>query len=247
MRLIPLNVGRIEAAARVITGEDGTVTLPICSWLIDHPDGLVLFDNGMHLDLQTDTSRLGRTAEVFVPQYNPGDEVSARLEAREIRPEDIDLMVFSHLHFDHAGGTELVPDARLVVQRPEWEAGHDEALIEQGVYDPIDYDHGHDVQLIDGEHDLFGDGRVVCLPTPGHTAGHQALRVVLDSGPVILTGDCVYFERMLADMLVPRFGHDLDQQRESMRFLAKQRDAGCKLLFGHDKTQLEGLPAAGLS
>lgn len=247
MKLIPLQVGKIDAAARVVTGDQGTITLPIVSWLIEHPDGLVLFDNGMHTELQHDLTRLGRTAEAFRPIYQPGDEVSARLAAREIRPADVDFMIFSHLHFDHAGGTEQLPNARIVAQRAEWEAGQDQQLIEQGVYDPADYDHGHDVQLIDGDHDVFGDGRVICVPTPGHTAGHQALRIELDSGPVVLTGDCVYFERMLDEMRVPRFGHDLDQQRDSMRTLANLRDSGCRLLYGHDEQQLAGLPDEGLS
>lgn len=247
MRLIPLDVGKIEAQLRVITGEDGSVTLPITSWLIEHPKGLVLFDTGMHQGLQHDVSRLGRTVEAFRPDYHPGEEVSARLNSREVRPSDIDLIIFSHLHFDHAGGTAEIPDARIVVNRNEWEAGHDQALIERGVYDPIDYDHGHDVEQVDGHHDVFGDGTLVCVPTPGHTPGHQALRVELASGPVVLTGDCVYFERMLDEMLVPKFGHDTEQQRASMTALAKLRDDGCRLLYGHDHTQLTGLPGDGLS
>ncbi|MEM7322364.1 MAG: N-acyl homoserine lactonase family protein [Actinomycetota bacterium] len=247
MRLLPLDVGRIDAAAKVVTGEDGTITLPIVSWLIEHPAGLVLFDNGMHVELQHDVTRLGRTASAFRPVYEPGDEVSAKLSARGIRPSDVTHMIFSHLHFDHVGGTEQLPDARVISQRTEWEAGQDSRLIEQGVYNPDDYNHGHDLELVDGEHDVFGDGRLVCIPTPGHTAGHQSLRVELDSGPVILTADCVYFERMLDDMLVPRFGHDLDQQRESMRTLGKLRDSGCRLLYGHDKKQLSTLPTTGLS
>lgn len=246
MKLIPLQVGKIEAAAKVVTGGPGTIALPIVSWLIEHPDGLVLFDNGMHVELQSDTARIGRSAELFKPDYKPGDEVAARLEARTIRPSDIDLMIFSHLHFDHAGGTNQLPDARVVVQQAEWEAGQDQELIELGVYNPADYNHGHDVQQLEGQHDVFGDGRVVCLPTPGHTAGHQALRVELDSGPVVLTGDCVYFEQMLSEMLVPRFGHDLDQQRQSMAALADLRANGCRLLFGHDEDQLNELPADGL-
>ncbi|MEM7276130.1 MAG: N-acyl homoserine lactonase family protein [Actinomycetota bacterium] len=246
MRLIPLTVGQIEGDTRIVTGRDGTVTLPVLSWLIEHPDGLALFDNGMHVGLQADTSRLGRIGELLRPQYQPGEEVAARLADRGIRPDDIDLMVFSHLHFDHAGGTEQLPDARIVIQRDEWTAGQDQHLIESGVYDPIDYDHGHDVEQLDGEHDLFGDGRVRCLPTPGHTAGHQSLRVELASGPVILTGDCIYFQSMLDEMKVPRFGHDLEQQKASMRELAAHRDRGCRLLFGHDIDQLAEFPADGL-
>lgn len=246
MRLIPLDVGKIDATMSIVTGEDGSITLPIVSWLIDHPDGLVLFDNGMHIDLQHDTSRLGRTVEFFRPEYHPGEEVSARLTERGIDPGDIDRMVLSHLHFDHCGGTAEVANARLVVQRAEWEAGHDQRQIERGVYDPTDFDHGHDVELIDGRHDIFGDGRLVCIPTPGHTPGHQGLRVELESGPVVLTGDCIYFERMLTEMIVPRLGYDADQQRASMQELATLRDEGCRLLFGHDADQMAQIPTEGL-
>lgn len=246
MRVVPLELGRIEAELRVINGEPGSVMFPIPGWLIEHRDGLVLFDNGMHRDLQHDISRLGRTGEVFRPHYEPGEEVAARLSERGINPSDINLMIFSHLHFDHAGGTGDLPEARLLVQRAEWEAGHDQKLIEQGVYDPVDYDHGHDVQLVEGQHDVFGDGKLVCLPTPGHTAGHQALRVELDSGPVVLTGDCVYFEQMLDDMVVPRFGHDAEMQLESMKELAALRDAGCRMIYGHDDAQFRSLLKTGL-
>lgn len=246
MRIVPLDLGKIEAGLRVITGEEGTITLPIAGWMIEHPGGLVLFDNGMHPGLQHDTTRLGRTAEMFKPDYHPGEEISARLIEREVRPADIDLMILSHLHFDHAGGTGELPDARLVVQRDEWQAGHDQKLIDHGVYDPTDYDHGHEVQQIDGRHDVFGDGKLICLPTPGHTAGHQALRVELESGPVVLTGDCVYFERMLDDMLVPRFGFDTDLQRKSMEDLARLRDGGCRMIYGHDEAQFRSLGADGL-
>ncbi len=110
---------------------------------------------------------------------------------------------------------------------------------------PDDYVLGHDVQAINGLHDVFGDGTVVCVPTPGHTVGHQSLRVELDSGPVVLTGDCIYFDRMLDEMRVPEFGFDTDQQRVSMVELARLRDEeGCRLLYGHDVDQFRSLPAA---
>jgi glyoxylase-like metal-dependent hydrolase (beta-lactamase superfamily II) len=246
MKLIPLDVGRINMALRVVTGEDGWADLPITSWLIEHPEGLVLFDTGMHPGLQHDTDRLGRNLSFLDLNYHEGEEVSARLDRRGVRPSDIDVMIFSHLHFDHAGGTGEIPDARIVVNRAEWQAGQDSRLIEAGVYDPVDYDHGHDVQEVGDGHDVFGDGRLICVATPGHTAGHQALRVELDSGPVVLTGDCIYFQRMLDEMLVPRFGHDTDEQRRSMARLAAMREEGCRLLFGHDSDQIASLPSGGL-
>lgn len=251
MRLIPLEIGQISMAMDRVTGEDTTRIFPVLSWLIEHNDSLVLFDTGMHVDLQTSFDRIGEeTAKSITPDFSPGEELTARLGQRGISVTDVDHIILSHLHFDHVGGNQEIPDARVTVQRAEWEAGHDQRMIDYGVYNPDDYDHGHDVQQVEGEHDLFGDGRVLCLPTPGHTKGHQSLRVELASGPVVLTGDCVYFEDMLADMQVPTMASERSQaiQRESMRYLASLRDDhGCRLLYGHDKAQIEALPAEGLA
>jgi len=250
MRLVPLHIGDINMHMGRVTGVDETTIFPVPSWLIEHPDGLVLFDTGMHIDLQTSFDRIGEeTAKNLQPDFSAGQELTARLGERSIHVGDIDRIVLSHLHFDHVGGNEEVPDARVLVQRDEWAAGHDQRMIDYGVYNPADYDHGHDVQELDGEHDVFGDGKLVCLPTPGHTKGHQSLRVELESGPVVLTGDCVYLESMLDDMIVPTMASERAQgiQRESMRYLASLRDQGCRLLFGHDGAQLDALPAGGLT
>lgn len=251
MRLIPLEIGRIDAAMKIIDGTDGTVVFPVPSWLIEHRDGLVLFDTGMHRDLQHSHDRIGEhTAKAFTPDFDEGEEVSARLAARTIRPSDITHVILSHLHFDHAGGTDEIPDARLVVQRAEWESGHDQAMVDRGVYNPADYDLGHEVQLLDGEHDVFGDRSVVCLPTPGHTKGHQSLRIELESGPVVLTGDCVYTEALMDAMAVPAMGSTRANARqiESMEYLRSLRDDdGCRLLYGHDEAQFRSLPTDGLT
>lgn len=250
MRLVPLEIGQIAMGMERVTGVAESVVFPVVSWLIEHEQGVLLFDTGMHVDLQTSFDRIGaETAESITPAFSAGEELTARLAQRGMRPSDIDQVIVSHLHFDHVGGNEEVPDARVVVQQAEWAAGHDQRLIDYGVYNPADYDHGHDVHEIDGQHDVFGDGRVVCLPTPGHTRGHQSLRLELASGPVVLTGDCVYLESMLDDMVVPTMGSERaqQQQRESMRMLASLRNDGCRLLYGHDREQIRSLPTEGLS
>ncbi|MEM7286180.1 MAG: MBL fold metallo-hydrolase [Actinomycetota bacterium] len=97
MKLVPLEIGRLESDSRLMTGEEGTIDLPVPSWLIEHQDGLVLFDTGLHAELQHDTTRLGRSAAVFNPLFEPGDELGARLAGVGVRPSDITHMVFSHL------------------------------------------------------------------------------------------------------------------------------------------------------
>lgn len=249
LRLIPLECGHLESEVSALLADapPGRIRIPVASWLLLHPAGSLVFDTGLHRELQTDLKRIGGLAQTFDVDFAPGQEVSGRLESAQVDPGSVDWIVFSHLHFDHCGGTELVPNARIVVQRAEWEAGHVPELIAHDVYNPADFDLGHEVQLIEGPHDVFGDGRVHCLPTPGHTAGHQSLRVELDSGPVILTGDCIYMRRQLEDMSTPPFGFDLGLQRTSMLALKKFQDDGGRLIFGHDPEQFSRIPPDGLS
>ncbi len=112
-------------------------------------------------------------------------------------------MINSHLHFDHVGGNQDLPNAKLVVQRLEWEAAANPELIEKNGYNRKDFDLGHKLQLADGEHDLFGDGSVTLIPSYGHTAGHQSLRVRLDSGEVVMTADSCYMRKALEEMVLP--------------------------------------------
>ncbi len=89
--------------------------------------------------------------------------MKSRLEAIDRDPGKIDFIVNSHLHFDHAGGNELVPNATMVVQKREWQAAQDPETAAKVGFFRADFDHGHKVMQVDGEHDLFGDGSVVCL------------------------------------------------------------------------------------
>lgn len=246
MRLIPLEIGRLTSHSGLLGDRGGP--MPIPSWLIEHRQGLVLFDTGLHADLVHDHGKLGQNQKFFTPDFNDGEQLSRRLDSAGFSAADITHVVFSHLHFDHVGGTVELPNARIVVQESEWDAGHQPKLIQYGLYDPTDYDVGHEVELITGAHDVFGDGAIRCLPTPGHTVGHQSLRLELESGPVVLTGDCVYTRNHIETMSVPDFGFDSDQQLESMRELQRlQDDDGCRLLFGHDEEQFRSLPTQGLT
>ena len=200
-----------------LEGEHGRLRLPVPAFLIEHPRGRVLFDTGMHPDIQHDPhGRIGFLADVFAAGFHPGEEVSGRLVALGFAIDRVDYAIVSHLHFDHAGGLATVPNARVIVQRREWEAGQDPERAAALSFARADYDHGHDVLLVDGEHDLFGDGRVVCLPTHGHTPGHQSLRVRLDGGEVVLTADACYLRRTLETGHLPAAPHDREAMRASL-------------------------------
>lgn len=245
MRLHAMTCGWLTGPAGLfLGGAHGKLRVPVPAFLVEHPKGRVLFDTGMHPDVQRDPrARLGFLADVFQAEFGPGEEVAGRLAGRGIAVDRVDVVVLSHLHFDHAGGLATVPNARVVVQRAEWEAGHDPERAAALSFATADYALGHDVVLVDGEHDLFGDGRVVCVPTYGHTPGHQSLRVRLDGGEVVLTADACYLRRTLEADHLPPSPWDADAMRASLRRLRALRDDGARLVYGHDAEAWADVPA----
>ncbi len=229
-----------------LEGETGTLRVPTPVFLIDHPKGRVLFDSGLHSEVRTDPAgRLGTTiASIFQMEIAADDDVCARLSALDVDPASIRHLVLSHLHFDHCGGAHQIPNARLIVQRREWEAGHDDRAVTANHYDPRNYDLGHDVMLVDGEHDLFGDGSVVCLPTHGHTPGHQSLRVRAAGKDFVFAADCCYLRRTLDTLHLPAIVNDRDAMLRSLERLRALRDAGSRIVFGHDAEQWQELAHA---
>jgi N-acyl homoserine lactone hydrolase len=231
-----------------LEGESGDITYPVPAFVIEHPDGLVVVDSGLHPDLATDTSRLGALASSFAPHL-PADgsgSVGPTLGSAGFDPDAVSTVLLTHLHFDHAGGLVQLPNARLVVQQREWAGRRDDDLVSVGAYNPGDFELGHDIAEIDGDHDLFGDGTVTCLLTAGHTAGHQSVQVRSEQGEFVLCGDCCYLERTMHDEHLPPFGDDRRAQLDSIRRLRTLGEQGANLVFGHDPQQWARITEGGL-
>jgi N-acyl homoserine lactone hydrolase len=231
---------------RMMEGGEGRIRLPIPAYLIEHPKGTVLFDSGIHKDCQHNpAARVGpRLASLFSFDYHAGEEIAARLTALGRDPTKIDLIINSHFHFDHCGGNAQIPNATLLVQRREWEAGMDPDRAAKSGFDPRDFDLGHKLRLVDGEHDVFDDGSVVCLPTHGHTPGHQSLKLRLSGGEVVLAADACYFCRTLRERRLPRFVHDRAAMLASLDRLAALEKQGTRIFFGHDPEFWQTVPQA---
>ena len=237
LKVYALTCGHLEGdLGHLMEGGEGRIRLPIPSYLIEHPKGTALFDTGMHPDCQHDpAARVGaRIAGLFAFNYRAGEEIGARLEARGHDPAGIDLIINSHLHFDHVGGNAQIPNATMLVQRREWDTGMDPDRAARSGFNPRDFDLGHKLRLVDGEHDVFGDGSVVCLPTHGHTPGHQSLKLRLAGGDIVLAADSCYFCRTLRERRLPRFAYDRDAMHASLNRLAALEQAGARIFFGHD-------------
>lgn len=221
-----------------VEGGEGMAKVPVPAYLIDHPKGRAVFDTGMPAGLRTDPARaIGRyLAGIFKADFTPDQDIDRQLEAMDVDPASIDLVVNSHLHFDHCAGNRLLPNARIVVQRREVEQVQQDGPPKQGFYAGAMLD-GRDVKQVDGEFDLFGDGTVVLLPTYGHTAGHQSLKLKCEGGDTVLAGDCCYFHRTLHDRRLPAFGHDREEQLRSIDRLRGMEERGARIIAGHDPEQ----------
>jgi glyoxylase-like metal-dependent hydrolase (beta-lactamase superfamily II) len=152
----------------------------------------------------------------------------------------------SHLHFDHCGGNEFFPRATFLVQRPELEAARRPGFVPGYSPSPIDFDHPLDYRMIDGEHDVFGDGTVLLIPTYGHTPGHQSLLVRAGKGTqVVCASDACYTRENMDRDVLPKILWNPSIMRDSLATLRKLRDsAGATVFYGHDPEQWAAIPRA---
>ncbi|MEA2462128.1 MAG: N-acyl homoserine lactone hydrolase [Actinomycetota bacterium] len=237
-----LNVGWLTSAAGIWRRDedfDRQIRFPIPAYVIETAEERILVDTGLHPAAVQDAAR----------HYGAPDALGMfQLELEASVGEQVDLstitkVVMTHLHFDHAGGLALLPPSiPIFVQRREWVAGQDAAAVARNFFLPVDYGTvGERVVLVDGDHDLLGDGSIRLLLTPGHTPGHQSVRV---GERLVLGGDVTHFASGLDDHRFPIIGDDFAAQASSADRLRALRDAGADVRPGHDPAVLVPGPVA---
>lgn len=180
------------------------VVAPWFFYLIVHPAGNVLFDTGGHPDLVRDPrARLGSAADTYEIRMGSGDDVVSKIASIGLSPKDVDHVALSHLHYDHSGGIEFFPQATFYAQRDELSFAFWPPVYQRPIYIKADFDHPVEWRELTGEYDLFGDGRVVLFPTPGHTKGHQSMLLRLESQAIILAADAAYQPKNIEQRVLP--------------------------------------------
>ena len=186
-----IQVGTIDGALKGVLhfgGDPTPVLLPM--WIVAATDGehKVLIDTGID-----EIEEVVRGPEPFAHQKPEENTLLAVKDAMGWAPEDIDVVINTHLHFDHCGSNKYFKNARLVVQRREWETAHDPIpSMAHLYYEPyfskkvISY---FQWEFIEGEVELFPG--LICFPTPGHTFGHQSVLLNTDQGSLCVAGDVV--------------------------------------------------------
>ncbi len=236
------------------------IDAPVPAFLVEHPGaGLILVDTGFHPSVAVNPRQnLGRVAlfRYRDVEMDPGQAVSAQLRERGRSPGDIRVVVMTHLHGDHASAIAEFPDATFVVSKREWEAATD-AGQRQG-YVRRQFDHGFDYRLLDFDgpdassfsgfgrsFDLFGDGSVRTVYTPGHTFGHMSVVLRAKGVEVLVAGDAMYLRETLETGHLPYRVDDEHLFRRSLREIAQYRKETPDALIipGHDWEAWQALEA----
>lgn len=202
-------------------------------YLIKHSQGWFLWDTGVPDKVAAMPNGLA-PADPKAAVWKRPKTLAAQLDQLGVKPSDIRSMAVSHSHADHTGNVEMFPTAMLYVQKAEYEW--------PGAGGKPRFKPEHPVTLIEGDRDVFGDGSLTILATPGHTPGHQSLLVKLPkTGAVLLSGDAVHFKSNWENRRVPTMNTSKDQTLASMEkisgILARNK---AQLWINHDKAQRDG-------
>jgi glyoxylase-like metal-dependent hydrolase (beta-lactamase superfamily II) len=198
-------------------------------YLIRHAQGYLLWDTGVGDAVASMPE--GRAGQNNAPTWKLAKTLAAQLAEIDVKPSDIKYVAVSHTHPDHIGNVELFPQTMLLVQKAEYEWP---TPFGTGRFKPE-----HPVTKLEGDHDVFGDGSVMIIATPGHTPGHQSLLVKLPkTGAVMLSGDAVHFKDNWENRRVPAGNVDKDKTLASMQRMADLlAQTHGQLWFNHDKPQ----------
>ena len=215
-------------------------------WLIKRGNEWVLWDTGVPQATLNDPKGWSTLPKLIV--YHLDKTITGQLAEIGLKTSDVTYVALSHTHGDHVGNVSLFPNSTIVMQRAEYNWIHSPngsndnvnqlmALARKLLGTP------KHLQLIDGDTDLFGDGSVTLVSTPGHTPGSQSLLVHLKgSGFIILSGDVVHLEENFEKDIVPSLNTDKAASIASME-KAKRMIAtyNARLFINHDKAQADML------
>ena len=222
------------------------IKIPITMWVLEHPKGLVVYDTGNNVaisDGQCKTHWVEAMCDFLQPGQTRADVIDRQLEKLGHTVDEVKFVITSHSHLDHIGNIEMFPNAVHVIQKKElYQAWWPEKFQRGGAHVLADYDDARDFNYLEleGDYDLFGDGSVRILSTPGHTLGHQSVKLKLpETGTVILSQDAIWMEENLEGYPAGLNYSVLDYTNSLNRLKIMSDIEGAELWFGHSQNQYD--------
>ena len=225
------------------------ITIPISMWVIDHPKGLVVFDTGNNVAISGGADNCKKywapgNCDFLKPSQTRADVIDSQLKTLGYDASKVKVVVSSHSHLDHIGNIELFPNAIHALQKKElyqaWFPEKFQGRSSPGTYVMADIDNAREFNYLEleGDYDLFGDGTVMILSTPGHTLGHQSMKVTLGSGKtIIMSQDAIWMQENL-DGYPAGLNYSVMDYTKSVNRLKFMRDLeGAEIFMAHDQDQ----------
>jgi N-acyl homoserine lactone hydrolase len=218
------------------------IELPVSSALLRHGQANVLFDTGCHPDVPGNPeARWGGLVRLMVPIMKPGEHVLTGLAALGLAPDDIDIVINSHLHPDHCGCNRFFRKATFMCHVDELSAARAPNSEASG-YLASEWDESARTDPISRQRDVFGDGRVVLIPLPGHTPGSIGALTAFDrDGRFLLAGDTVSLRETLDTGVLPRNTWNANALAKSLDEIRRIEASGTVVICSHDARQWETL------
>src|SRR5260370_14390411 len=191
---------------------------------IKHAKGYLLWDSGFSDTLADNPDGMQGARGMVMKRKQT---LAAQLAAIGVAPSDVKYLAFSHTHADHVGNANLFTAATLYIQQAEYDAAFGPEPAKFG-FVAANYDklRASPMVKLTGDHDIFGDGSVTIVSTPGHTPGHQSLLVRLpQTGAVVLSGDFVHFRANFEARRAPSFNFNQEQSLQSIDKVAARLNA----------------------
>jgi glyoxylase-like metal-dependent hydrolase (beta-lactamase superfamily II) len=230
-----LDLGHINVDKSVLTMGRGIGEIVISpSWaaLIDHPEAKILVDTGFG------DVNLPHIAAWNVKRSET-QEIAYQLKGYGLEPDDIDIVINTHLHYDHCGNNALFKKSRFIVQLTELRGAYVPPIFNKDAYNRLDFDiDGIEYDTLEGDYFNLLPG-IDIVYTPGHSMGHQSVMVKTAEGPIILPGDAVYTRENYEELILPGYAYDLEDSLRSIKRIKKLAyDYQGQVLFSHDYTFL---------
>lgn len=225
------------------------ITIPVSMWVIDHEKGVVVFDTGNNAAISDGMDNCKKywaagNCDFLKPSQKRADVIDMQLKKLGYDPAKVKVVVTSHSHLDHAGNIALFPNAIHVFQKKElyqgWWPEKFQGRAPNGSFVLNDLATARDYNFfeLNGDYDLFGDGSIMILSTPGHTLGHQSMKVkTKNSGTIVITQDAVWMKENL-EGYPAGLNYSVKDYTDSVNRLKMIRDLeGTEIFMAHDQDQ----------